>query len=44
MRGTSKLYGHKLDSFWAGRAMQYTAATRARIYRLALAEVWAIKA
>lgn len=40
MSGTSKLYGHKLDSFWAARAMQQTAATRAKIYRDALAVVW----
>jgi hypothetical protein len=36
MTGRSKLYGHKLDSFWAGRAHQRTVSRRAAIFRRAL--------
>lgn len=44
MSGTSKLYGHQLDSFWAGRAHQYTTSQRNAIYRRAIAETWRINA
>lgn len=40
MTGTSKLFGHDLRSFWAGRAMQETSSQRMAILRAALRETW----
>ena len=39
-RGISKLFGHRLDSFWAARAMTETRATRLQIFADATNGVW----
>jgi hypothetical protein len=40
MSGISKTFGHKLDSFWPGRAMQQTSARRRAIDLVAIRRAW----